>query len=54
MSEKDDGNNMRLVFRPTTNQYTRLQKIYNQGRFKHLSELIRHILNLGLDKFEEE
>ena len=50
----NDNNNMRLIFRPTKEQYKRIQQIYNQGRYKHISELLRHALNIGLDQMEEK
>jgi len=48
-----DENNMRIIFRPTKKQYDRMQKIYiDSGRYKHLSELLRHIMEIGLDDLE--
>jgi len=48
--------NLRIVFRPTETQYKRLQKIYADGtrKYKHLSEVIRHIMEIGLDELEKE
>jgi len=46
--------NTRIVFRPTEEQYKRLNKIFtNSGRYKHMSELLRHILEIGLDDLEK-
>lgn len=50
-----DDNNYRLIFRPTKIQYDRINTIYmNSGRYKHLSELLRHIVEEGLEKIEGE
>lgn len=49
-----DENNYRLVFRPTQDQYDRIQKLMVTGRFKHLSELLRQMTNIGLDELEGE
>lgn len=54
ISAMTDENNMRLIVRPTTDQYNRLQKIYETGRYKHLSELLRHIINIGLEHIESK
>ncbi len=48
-----DENNLRLVVRPTQDQYDRIQKLMATRRFKHLSELLRQMINIGLDKLEE-
>ena len=54
MDDEDGYNNLRLIFRPTKKQYDRLQKVYTEsGRYKHLSELLRHIVEIGLDELEE-
>jgi len=51
----DETNNMRIVFRPTKQQYDRLYNMLNtSGRYKHLSELIRHIVEIGLNELEEK
>jgi len=50
-----DENNMRIIFRPTKKQYERMQKLYSEsGRYKHLSELLRHIMEIGLDDLERK
>ena len=45
-----DENNMRIIFRPTQIQYDRVQKLMTTGRYRTQSELLRQILNIGLDK----
>lgn len=50
-----DENNLRIIFRPTKMQYDRMQNIYiSSGRYKHLSELLRHIMEIGLDELEKK
>ena len=52
---KDEQNDTRIVFRPTNEQYKRLSNLFlKSGRYKHLSELLRHLLEIGLDKLEEK
>lgn len=49
-----DKQNTRIVFRPTDEQYKRLNNVFlKTGRYRHLSELLRHILEIGLKKLEE-
>ena len=50
----NDDSNMRLVFRPTTEQYNKLQTVMESGKYKHLSELLRHLINIGLEKLERK
>jgi len=45
--------NLRIVFRPTDEQYRRIMVIMGLGKFKHMSELIRHVLEIGLDDLEK-
>ena len=49
-----EENNMRFIFRPTQDQYDRVQKLMTSGKYKTQSELLRQILNIGLDKLEGE
>ena len=49
-----DEENMRLIFRPTSEQYNRIQNMLNSGRYKHLSEILRQCVNIGLDQLEKE
>ena len=42
----------RIVFRPTDKQKMRLDKIMESGKYKHLSELIRHLIEIGLKEIE--
>lgn len=52
MTEND--NDTRLVFRATNTQYERLNKFFmKSGQYQHMSELLRRILEIGLDKLEE-
>lgn len=53
---QEHENNMRLIFRPTDEQTKRFNKIFKEGtdRYKTKSELLRDILNIGLDKLEEK
>jgi len=45
----------RIIFRPTKNQYKRLNKLFKEAdRYKHLSELLRHILEIGLNELEKK
>jgi len=45
--------NTRIVFRPTDEQYKRLNKVFLEaGRYKHMSELLRHIMEIGLNELE--
>ena len=45
--------NQRIIFRPTGQQYKRLNKIFSEsGRYKHMSELLRHIMEIGLNELE--
>lgn len=54
-NKKEDENDLRIVFRPTTKQYSRISNIYlNSGRYKHLSELMRELVEIGLNKLEED
>jgi len=47
--------NMRIVFRPTEIQYNRLNKLLTQAsQYKTMSELIRHLLEIGLKEVEGE
>jgi hypothetical protein len=49
----DDLSETRIIFRPTPEQYKRLLKVFDgSGRYRHLSELIRHCINIGLDEIE--
>lgn len=50
----EEENNMRIIFRPTQMQYDRVQKLMTSGNYKTQSELLRRILNIGLDKLELE
>ena len=50
----NDDSNMRLVFRPTIEQYNKLQTVMESGKYKHLSELLRHLINIGLEKLERK
>jgi hypothetical protein len=53
MTEKNS--NVRLIVRPTTVQYNRIHKILSEsGQYKHLSELLRHLLEIGLIELERE
>lgn len=45
---------MRWILRPTQEQDKRANKIYETGRYKHFSELLRQALNIGFDKIEDE
>jgi len=55
MTDGTDENNLRIIFRPTKIQYDRIQKLLvDSGRYKHLSELIRHLVEIGLDELEKE
>lgn len=47
-------NNTRIIFRPTGMQYKRLGKMLASGHYKHMSELIRSILEIGLDALEKK
>lgn len=50
----DEESNVRLVFRPTKEQYKRLHNLFlKAGQYKHMSELLRRILEIGLDNLEE-
>ena len=49
-----EENNLRIVFRPTMVQHKRLNALMGSGKYKHLSELIRHILEIGMDELEEK
>ena len=44
--------NLRLIFRPTETQYKRFQRLLASGKYKHMSELIRHIMEIGMDELE--
>ena len=49
-----DDNDMRIVFRPTNEQHKRLNNVFmKSGRFKHMSEMMRYIVEIGLKKLEE-
>ena len=54
MNEVSNENNMRLIFRPTTEQYQRIHELMDTGRYKTLSEILRQALNYGLDRIEKE
>jgi len=46
--------NTRLIFRPTEGQYKRLNKVFSKSdRYKHMSELLRHIVEIGLNELEK-
>ena len=54
LSDKDE-NNLRVIYRPTKEQYNRLIRVLNKSqRYKHLSELLRHAVDEGLNKIEGE
>ena len=49
-----EENNQRIIFRPTGQQHKRLNQLFStSGRYKHMSELLRHILEIGLDELEK-
>jgi len=50
----DNPNRERIIFRPTTYQIQRLHQLTKTERYKTKSELIRHLLNKGLDALEKE
>ena len=48
-------NNMRIIFRPTKQQYDRLHNLYSKsGRYKHFSEMLRHVIEEGINVLETE
>jgi len=54
VEEQEYDNDTRLVFRPTKEMYNRLYNLLlNSGQYKHLSEVIRHIISVGLDEIEK-
>ena len=44
---------IKIVYKPSQQQYDRVQKLMTSGRYRTQSELLRAILNIGLDKLEE-
>jgi len=50
----NNPNKERIIFRPTTTQIQRLKTLQETGRYQTKSELIRHLLNKGLDSLEKE
>lgn len=44
----------RISFRPTEKQVKRLDELMKSGRYKHQSELLRHILEIGMDGLEKK
>lgn len=58
MTERTESKNniigYRLIFRPTDKQYKRLQKIFNKGYWKTLSECLRNCLEVGLNDLEKK
>jgi len=54
LEEKDYNDDTRLVFRPTKEIHNRLYNLLlNSGQYKHLSEVIRHVISVGLDEVEK-
>ena len=49
-----EENVFRFIFRPTTQQITRFNKLMSTGRFKHMSELLRRIMEIGMDDLEKD
>ena len=49
-----EENCLRLIFRPTRQQYNELQQLYATGRYKHLSELLRDALHRGAMDIKKE
>jgi Arc/MetJ-type ribon-helix-helix transcriptional regulator len=47
-------NSERIIFRPAPAQIKRLHKLEESGKYKTRSELIRRLLNVGLDILESE
>jgi hypothetical protein len=51
---KDDSNKGRLIFRPTESQLKRFNKIANCGSYRTQSEVLRRILDIGMDVLEKD
>jgi len=46
----DNGNeDDRIIFRPSKDQLNKIEMLMETGRYKTLSELIRHLINIGID-----
>lgn len=54
MNENVNVNSERIIFRPAQAQIKRLHKLEQTGKYKTKSELIRRLLNVGLDVLESE
>lgn len=49
-----EENEKRIIFRPTEKQLKRIDTVFKKtGRYRTLSEMYRHIFEIGLDKLEE-
>ena len=48
-----EENNFRLVFRPTKPQLKRFNNLMSTGHFVTMSDLLRQILEIGLDELEK-
>ena len=44
----------RIIFRPSSDQTNKIEMLMETGRYKTLSELIRQLVNIGIDKKMEE
>lgn len=49
-----DGDNKRTTVRYTNKQLKELEKIYGEGKFKHWSEMLRHLLNIGIEQYKKQ
>jgi len=49
-----EENNYREIFRPSIQIKKRLDKLMASGHFKHRSELLRRIMEIGLDDLEKK
>lgn len=51
----DDNENNRIIFRPTEQQYKRINNLFMaSGRYKTMSEMLRHMTEISLEVLEKE
>ena len=52
--ENDNGNEDRIIFRASRDQLNKIEMLMETGRYKTLSELVRQLVNIGIDKKMKE
>ena len=50
MTNDNDNELYRIIFRPSKDQENKIRGLMSTGKYRTLSELIRQLVNIGIEK----